>query len=125
MTAIFVYASAALLILTAAVHSVLGERRLIAPLLRSRDGVLGSEMARFLLRFVWHFMSILFVVIAAALIAHEQDAANGRAALLLGTALGVGSAGVIDAVATRGRHVGWPMLVLIGVFALLGLATTG
>lgn len=121
MNAVYVYACAALLLIAALVHSVLGERRLIVPLLQSRDGILGSNLARFLLRFVWHFMSILFAIIALALIAHQRDAGSGRTALLLCTAIGVGGAGVFDAVATRGRHIGWPLLVLIAVFALLAL----
>lgn len=121
MSAISIYACSALLLITALVHSVLGERRLIVPLLRSREGILDVELARFLLRFVWHAMSILFAVIAAALVAHQQDASSGRTVLLIGTAIGIGGGGVIDAFATRGRHIGWPLLVLIGVFALLGL----
>ena len=121
MSAYYVYACAALLIITALLHSVLGEHRLITPLLRSREGILSGELARFLLRFVWHFMSILFAVIAAALIAYQQDAGSGRTVLLLGTAIGVGGAGLFDAVGTRGRHIGWPLLVLIGLFALLAL----
>ncbi len=121
MSAIYVYTCSALLIITALAHSVLGEYRLIMPLLRSHDGILGSQQARFLLRFVWHFMSILFAVIAAALIAHQHSADSGRTVLLLGTAIGVGGAGVCDAVATRGRHIGWPLLVLTGAFALLAL----
>ena len=122
MTAIWIYACAALLLITALVHSVLGERRLIVPLLRSREGILGSELARFLLRFVWHMMSILFAIIAAALVAHQQGG-SANLVLLAGTALGVGGAGVFDVIATRGRHIGWPMLVLIGFFAILGLWT--
>jgi len=121
MNAVALYSCSALLLVTALVHSVLGERRLIAPLLRSREGILGSDLARFLLRFVWHFMSVLFAVIAASLIAHQQDASSGRTVLLIGTAIGVGGAGILDAVSTRGRHIGWPLLVLIGAFALLAL----
>jgi hypothetical protein len=73
------------------------------------------------LRAVWHFMSILFAIIAAALIATKHHAASGRTVLLLATAIGIGGAGLIDAVATLGRHVGWPLLVLIGGFALFGV----
>jgi hypothetical protein len=29
--------------------------------------------------------------------------------------------GLIDAVVTRGKHIGWPLLTAIGVFALLSL----
>lgn len=117
----FVCTCSALLLITAAVHSVLGERRLIMPLLRSREGVLGVDLARFLLRFVWHFMSILFAIIAVTLMAYQHDAGRGRTVLLLATAIGVGGAGLVDAVATRGRHIGWPLLVLIGISALFGL----
>ena len=119
--AIWIYACAGLLLITAMVHSVLGERRLIMPLLRSRDGVLSSELARFLLRFVWHFMSILFAIIAATLIASQQAPSSLMDVLLAATAIGIGGAGLFDAFATQGRHIGWPMLVLIGVFALLAL----
>lgn len=115
----YTYACAALLIATALVHSILGERRLIGPLLTSHEDVLGSNLARFLLRFVWHFMSILFAIIAAALVAYQQRAVACGPVLLIGTALGIGGAGLYDAIATRGRHVGWPMLVLIGILALL------
>lgn len=121
MSAMLVYACSALLLITALIHSVLGERRLIVPLLRSRDGILGVDMARFLLRFVWHFMSVLFTVIAVALIAYQQDAQGGNTVLLMGTAIAVGGAGLLDAVATRGRHIGWPLLVLIGLLALLAI----
>ena len=122
MSAIYADTCAALLLVTALVHSVLGERRLLIPLLRSREGILGSALARFLLRFVWHFMSILFAIIAVALVAQHLPG-SGQTALLAGTAIGVGGAGVFDAVVTRGRHVGWPLLVLIGVVALLALLT--
>ena len=66
-------------------------------------------------------MSVLFVIISVSLIAYQQNAASGRTVLLLATATGIGGAGLIDAVATKGRHIGWPLLVLIGILALLGL----
>jgi hypothetical protein len=28
---------------------------------------------------------------------------------------------MVDAIGSRGQHVGWPMLVLIGLFALMAL----
>jgi hypothetical protein len=115
------YACALLLLVTAAVHSVLGERRLIGPLLTQRDGILRSDLVRFLLRAVWHFMSVAFAVIAAGLIASVAGDAATRTALLAATAIGIGGAGVYDAIGSRGRHIGWPMLVLTGVFALIAL----
>ena len=115
------YACASMLLVTAAVHSVLGERRLIGPLLTQRDGILQSELVRFLLRAVWHFMSVAFAIIAAGLIASVAGGSATRTALLAATAIGIGGAGVYDAIGSRGRHIGWPMLVLIGMFALIAL----
>lgn len=112
---------AGLLVVTALVHSILGERRLLGPLLDLRIGILDHSLARFLLRFVWHFMSVLFAIIAVTLLVGLSSAETARITLLGATSVGVGGAGVFDALSTRGRHVGWPLLVLIGVFALLGL----
>ncbi|MFM9943231.1 MAG: hypothetical protein ACKVP7_27505 [Hyphomicrobiaceae bacterium] len=120
---VFTGLSAGMLVSTAAVHSVLGERRLIAPLLLRNDGVLAFPLARFLLRAVWHFMSITFVIIAIGLIASLRHPDLTATALLWGTAVGIGGAGLYDAVASRGQHIGWPMLVLIGLFAMLALLT--
>jgi hypothetical protein len=109
------------LLATALVHSLLGERRLIGPLLLERHGPLADDLGRLLLRGVWHFMSVLFLVIAAAL--WSSLGANDRSAtaLLAATAIGIGGAGLVDAFASHGRHIGWPMLVLIGAFAATAL----
>ncbi len=120
---VFSCLSAGMLVLTAAVHSVLGERRLIGPLLELHSGVLAAPLARFLLRAVWHFMSVAFAVIAVGLVAGIARPDLAATALLWGTAIGIGGAGVYDAIGSRGQHIGWPMLVLIGVFALLSLLT--
>jgi hypothetical protein len=113
------------LLATSLVHSILGERRLIGPLLAQRDGILTHDLARFLLRTVWHFMTILFWIIAAALWASTRSTDFAVSVLLATTAIGVGGAGIYDAIGSRGRHVGWPMLVLIGVFAVMALIAQG
>jgi hypothetical protein len=118
---LLVLACAAMLVLTALVHSVLGEQRLIGPLLAQRDGILQSDLARFLLRAVWHFMSVTFAIIAVSLLASTSLWISAKAALLGATALGIGGAGLYAAVGSRGRHIGWPMLVLIGILAALAL----
>lgn len=107
------------LVVTSLVHSLLGERRLIGPLLAQRDGILSHRLARFLLRMVWHFMTILFWIIAATLWASTNSPDNALPVLLAMTAIGIGGAGLFDAVGSRGQHVGWPMLVAIGLFAAM------
>ena len=118
---VFTCLTAGMLIVTAAVHSLLGERRLIGPLLELREGVLAFPLARFLLRAVWHFMSVAFAIIAAGLIASLVGADQAATVLLWGTAIGIGGAGLYDAIGSKGRHVGWPMLVATGAFAALAL----
>lgn len=108
-----------LLVFTSLLHSVLGEKRLIGPLLAQRDGILASDMARFLLRSVWHFMTILFWIIAFCLWAGLHAPGMMQMACLGGTALGIGGASVYDAIGSRGRHIGWPFLLGIGLSATL------
>ena len=109
------------LLATSLVHSILGERRLIGPLLTQRDGVLAHDLARFLLRTVWHFMTILFWIIAASLWASTRSMDFAVSVLLATTAIGIGGAGIYDAIGSHGQHVGWPMLMLIGLFAAMAL----
>ncbi len=109
------------LVATSLVHSILGERRLIGPLLAQRHGILSRDLARFLLRAVWHFMTILFWILAAALWFGASSTDSAVTVLLALTAVGIGGAGVYDAIGSRGQHVGWPMLVLIGLLAASGL----
>ena len=120
-----IHACAALLLFTSFVHSFVGEKRLIAPLLAQRNGVMAHPLARVVLRLVWHFMTILFCIIAATLWASLESPKAATTTLLIGTAAGIGGAGVIDAIASRGKHIGWPMLVLIGVTAALALKQNG
>lgn len=109
------------LVATSLVHSILGERRLIGPLLAQCEGVLSHDLARFLLRIVWHFMTILFWIIAATLWASTRSTDIAISVLLAATAIGIGGAGVYDAIGSRGQHIGWPMLVLIGLSAAMAL----
>ncbi|TPW00857.1 MAG: hypothetical protein FD125_2912 [bacterium] len=111
-----------LLVLTAAIHSLLGERRLITPLMRERTGVLASDQYRLLLRLTWHLGSALSLALAAVLLAAvwRPEAVLRIALTATGTVFLL--AGLIDAVGTRLRHIGWPFLTAIGVIAFVALA---
>ncbi len=114
--------SAVVLVITALVHSWLGEQRLVRPLLWQRGGILDRALVRFILRGVWHFMSILFCMIAVTLWVGTESSTKALDVLLGATALGIGGTGIVNLIVSRGRHVGAPMLVLIGVLAALALA---
>lgn len=122
MAATLVGIVAALLVVTGAVHSLLGEQRLITPLLRERQGVLAAGRARFLLRLTWHGFSVLAAILALILLtAIERPEALARVALAVTGAVFL-VFGLVDGVATRGRHIGWPFLTAIGVVALAAAA---
>ena len=107
--------SAAIMVFTATVHSVLGERRLIGPILAMNSGVVAVPLGRDVLRFAWHMTSLLMILSALTLVWPGID--RTLIAIIGGSWL---AAGLIDAVMTRGRHVGWPALAAAGAFALVG-----
>lgn len=122
MADILLLVAAALLAVTAILHSVIGERRLIGPILARRDGILASPLARAVLRFAWHITSATWVVLALILVQLTQDPATARAWAAAATGIAFTAIGVFDAMATRGRHMGWPFLTGIGLAALASLA---
>jgi hypothetical protein len=113
--------AALLLVVTAVVHSVAGERRLIGPVLARRDGVLKSPLARFVLRFAWHITSVAWAVIALILASLVLDPAAVRWWAAAGTGAAFTAIGVFTAISSRGRHIGWPLLTGIGLTALASL----
>lgn len=115
---VMLIAAATLIVATMVVHSWLGERRLIGPLLANPTGVLANDLARAVLRFVWHLTSGIGLIVAVALFAAAIKPDVIIPVLILTTGIVFLAAGLIDAVTSRGRHIGWPPLTAIGVAAL-------
>ena len=106
--------SAIAMALTGVAHSIVGETRLIGPLLALNIELLSGYRAN-LVRFAWHFTSLLMIV-TALLVAWP-----GTPVLLIKITGAIWLiAGVGDAILTRGKHVGWPLLSAAGLLALLG-----
>jgi len=105
---------------SALMHSLLGEAWLIGPLLRGRSGVLNRPLSRQVARLAWHWTSMLWLMVAGVLVSAGLGAAieTWLLASIGGAHLALG---LFDAVVTRGRHVGWPLLVLVGGLTLLGV----
>ncbi len=114
---IWLWLSAAFMATTAAVHAALGERRLIQPLLAIDAGIMAVDLARKVVRFAWHATSVLMLVSAATVV---WPGTPRDLILLIGAAWT--AVGLFDAMYTRGRHIGWPILTLSGLFAVLGAA---
>jgi len=117
-----IVASIAALVATSLVHSLGGEIYLLRPLFKHRGNrVLEHPLARMVLRFAWHLTSICWIVLAVILYALAFDEPHLRTVILGSVSLSFTGAGLFDLIASRGRHIGWPLLLLTGLFALAAL----
>ena len=104
----WLFFAASTLILTAVLHSLLGERFILQRLFRQDvlPTVFGDP--RFVpqtLRFVWHLFTVALLGFAALLIAFAAEAPSSVASRIVsGTA---GFSAVLTAVLSRGRHLSW------------------
>ena len=110
-----------LLVVTMTVHSILGQRRLVRPLLDEGAGVMMHPLARFIMPFAWHLTSGIGLVLAAVLFAWAWAPEQARTVGLAATGLVFTASGIIDAVGSHGRHIGWAPLTLIGLSAFAAL----
>ena len=121
MSTFFLAMAAILMIATALIHSILGERRLIGPLLQSDTAILQVSLARKVLRFAWHLTSLMWVVFAYAMARPVWTDIPIDRDFVLAVGLLHLAVGLFDAVYTRFRHVGWLPLSVVGLFSLLSL----
>ena len=112
---------ALLLAATMLVHSILGQKRLIRPLLNENAGVMRRPLARFIIPFAWHLTSAIGLIVAAILLAWAWAPDSARTIGLAATATTFLVAGIGDAIGSKGRHIGWPSLTAVGVCTLVAL----
>lgn len=91
-------------------HSVLGERGVVAPLVRSVTGAVpfGLENFRRLVRIAWHLTSLAWAGLAIALLQAPSELVR------LGAGLVAVSSGVAVWGGVRGRHPAWVIFAVIG-----------
>ncbi len=113
--------AAATLILTAVLHSILGERFILQPLFRRRDLPRLFDDQQFVpqtLRFVWHLFSIAFVGLAAILITSTADAPTTNTSQIVAATAAASS--VVVAAISRGRHLSWVAFAAVALAAWIG-----
>jgi uncharacterized membrane protein len=110
-----------LIVATMLVHSMLGQRRLIRPLLDQAEGVMQRPMARFIVPFAWHLTSFIGLIVAAVLLAFAWVPEHATTVGISATAIVFTVGGILDAFGSRGKHVGWVPLTLIGISAFVAL----
>lgn len=114
------HVAAVLAFLLGLAHSVLGERFILVRLFRRNDlpklfG--GSEFTTRTLRFAWHITTIAWWGMAALLwLAGSGDLTERSTLAVIGGSFVV--AGLLPLVITRGRHLSWAVLFLVGGIAL-------
>jgi len=113
--------AAGLLVVTMLLHSILGQRRLMRPLLDEGAGVMQRPLARFIVPFAWHLTSLIGLIVAAILLAWAWAPDHARTVGLAATAIVFTVSGIGDAIGSKGQHVGWPPLTLVGLTALAAL----
>ena len=101
-------------------HSVLGEKYLLIRLFRRPDlpTLLGSTtFAVRTLRFAWHITTVAWWGFAAMLLLAAQEALTpGNALRALAITMLVTGAAIL--IASRGKHLAWPVFAAIAAIAL-------
>ena len=114
------YTAALLLVVVGIAHSYLGERYILSRLFRRTDlpRLYGSsEFTIRTLRFAWHVTSVAWWGFAAILGAlARQPETSGRVGLVIGVTFLAHFAIVL--VASRGKHLSWPVFLAIGVLVI-------
>lgn len=114
--------AAALLILVGLMHSILGGKRLISPLLRRDDLpiILGSiQNTRLTLWVGWHLLTLLLVGQAILLLVIALSPDNVITTALITISLTTGFAGLLALVLTRGKHRSWIMFLPISALTAM------
>lgn len=113
-------AAAVLALLTGVAHSYLGERYILIRLFRRSDlpHLFGSDVfTRRTLRVAWHLTSIAWWGSAVLFWALGRGSTRVGLQVLGGTFL---VSALVTAVGSRGRHLAWPVFLLIAILAWIG-----
>ena len=121
----YLYLAALLLVAISIVHSYLGERYILIRLFK-RDNLpklFGStEFTAQTLRFAWHLTSVAWFGFAAILVCVANPAIEPKT---IGQIIGITFLAhfLIALVGSRGRHLSWPVFLIIGILAIYATNT--
>lgn len=108
------FVAATLLFLVGLMHSLLGEKNLIRPLLAREDFpvVLGSRRnARLTLWFGWHALTLFWWAQAFVLMKMAVDVETAARTTLISLSLACATLGLVALLVSRGKHVSWVFLL--------------
>lgn len=113
--------AAVLIVLLGLAHSILGERYILIRLFRRPDlpeifG--GTAFTVQTLRFAWHITTVAWFGLAALLNAASQGALSSQRAMQIIAYTAIAS-GMLPLVFTRGKHLSWLVMFVIGGLVLI------
>jgi hypothetical protein len=116
------FVAACLCVALGLAHSYLGERYILIRLFRRTDlpklfG--GTEFTIRTLRFAWHLTTVAWSGAAALFFQLAQGPISSAAVAAVLAVVFLVSAG-ITLFASRGRHLAWPVFLVVGLIALYG-----
>ena len=117
-------ASGLLLAVIAVIHSALGERAIIGPLLAFpySEGPLAERRVRRILRGAWHLTSVTWLGTGAMLFALAFTPLDEGARAVITLAVMIyGAIGLYLLVAFKGRHIAAPFFVAVAITAAVPL----
>ena len=101
-------------VFTAIVHGVIGEAKIFS------KSPYPGEPTRHLLRLIWQASTVDWIVLGILLFAAPQLGSPSARSAVVGAAVAAyGYAAIGNALASRGRHVGW---MLMGAVVMLSIA---
>ncbi|MEO7072980.1 MAG: hypothetical protein ABI300_08495 [Rhodanobacter sp.] len=114
--AVTLFLAAAIFMVMGVVHSVLGEKYILVRLFRRKDlpALFGSaQFTTRTLRFAWHLTSVAWFAFAALLVQLAQGPPTSSGVLQVIGWAAIAS-GCLPLIVTRGRHIAWLVLFIIG-----------
>ncbi|MCW9034660.1 MAG: hypothetical protein OQJ97_10620 [Rhodospirillales bacterium] len=112
--------AAFLIIAVSLMHSILGEKRLITPLLRMEGlpVILGSlQNTKLTLRAAWHLTSLLWWGIATQMVfLHFSPDLNGTAFLWM-VSIVFGISALVALIGSKGAHLSWVFFMPVSLIA--------
>jgi hypothetical protein len=120
---IYLIISALILTGLVLVHSILGEKFIIQPVLKLQlPQLLGDELlTRMTIRMAWHITTLIGLGLAIILVACTWLPRTFETSIIIKIISGISFLSFIySALAVRGRHLSWLAFLFIAVFAWLG-----
>lgn len=120
------FIAATLLFLVGLMHSLLGEKNVIRPLLTREDFpvVLGSQRnGRLTLWFGWHALTLFWWAQAYVLVQMAVDIETAARTTLIALSVACGTLGLVALLVSRGKHLSWAFFLPLAAILAWKIST--